>query len=136
MFDDLLKQNQSIMDAYKKMHALKESESTGGDGSAYNKYVLAKTGDLPTDPEAYKSAGVEEGLLDKAKEVGKKVLDTVGHGDDESLLADLKSKVDGEKKPSLMQAAKKVGSKILDTLGHEDDAEMTKKFAAKIGAKG
>ena len=50
MFEDMLKQNQSIMAAYK---AMQQSDDTGGDGSAYNKYLLAKTGDLPRSKEEY-----------------------------------------------------------------------------------
>lgn len=60
MFDDLMKQSQSIIEAYKKMQekqCMKEGDDTGGDGSAYNKYLLGKTGDLPKGKEAYKSAG-------------------------------------------------------------------------------
>ena len=32
---------------------VEESDDTGGDGSAYNKYLLATTGDLPRSKEAY-----------------------------------------------------------------------------------
>lgn len=35
---------------------------------------------------------VEEGMMDKAKAFGKKVLDKVGHGDDEDLIKDLQKK--------------------------------------------
>lgn len=58
-FNDLLKQNASIMEAYKKMKEsscekeIEESDDTGGDGSAYNKYLLATTGDLPRSKEEY-----------------------------------------------------------------------------------
>ena len=58
MFDDMLKANKSIMDAYKKMH-VSESDDTGGDGSAYNKYLLAKTGDLPRTKQEYENATQE-----------------------------------------------------------------------------
>lgn len=62
MFDDLLKQSASVMEAYKKMkeaeeqkkqQACAESDDTGGDGSAYNKYLLGKTGDLPRSKKEY-----------------------------------------------------------------------------------
>jgi hypothetical protein len=36
---------------------------------------------------------VDEGLMDKAKALGKKVLDKVGHGDDEDMIKDLQKKV-------------------------------------------
>jgi hypothetical protein len=58
-FNDLLKQSASIMEAYKKMKEsscekeIEESDDTGGDGSAYNKYLLATTGDLPKTKEEY-----------------------------------------------------------------------------------
>ena len=63
-FNDLLKQSASIMEAYKKMkesscsdsekkEEIEESDDTGGDGSAYNKYLLATTGDLPKSKEEY-----------------------------------------------------------------------------------
>lgn len=60
MFDDLLKQSASVMDAYKKMkeaeqakQTCSESDDSGGDGSAYNKYLLGKTGDLPRSKKEY-----------------------------------------------------------------------------------
>ena len=62
MFDDLMKQSASVMEAYKKMKEAEEQkkqetctegDDTGGDGSAYNKYLLAKTGDLPRSKKAY-----------------------------------------------------------------------------------
>lgn len=59
-YNDLLKQNASIMEAYKKMkesscekEEVAESDDSGGDSSAYNKYLLAKTGDLPKSKEEY-----------------------------------------------------------------------------------
>lgn len=45
----------AIEEAYKTM--LTEDTDTGGDGSSYNKTVLAATGDLPKDKEDYLSAG-------------------------------------------------------------------------------
>lgn len=68
MFDDLLKQSASVMEAYKKMkeeeqkkqQACAESDDTGGDGSAYNKYLLAKTGDLPRSKKEYMKVEEEE----------------------------------------------------------------------------
>ena len=67
MFDDMLKQNQSVIEAYKKMkeaeqekQACVEGDDTGGDGSAYNKYLLATTGDLPRSKEAYMKVNEED----------------------------------------------------------------------------
>ena len=37
-----------------------EEEDTGGDGSAYNKYLLGKTGDLPQTKAEYIAAGEDE----------------------------------------------------------------------------
>ena len=52
MFDDMLNQNKSIMTAYSSM-TVKESDDSGGDTSAYNKYLLATTGDLPKTKKEY-----------------------------------------------------------------------------------
>jgi hypothetical protein len=62
-FNDLLRKNASIMEAYTKMKEsscdtntkdeIEESDDSGGDASAYNKYLLATTGDLPRTKEEY-----------------------------------------------------------------------------------
>ena len=61
MFEDTMKKNKSIMDAYqavtdKTNQCAVEEEDTGGDGSAYNKYLLGKTGDLPRTKDEYVNA--------------------------------------------------------------------------------
>ena len=61
MFEELMKKNKSIMDAYaavaeKAKQCAVEEEDTGGDGSAYNKYLLGKTGDLPRTKDEYVNA--------------------------------------------------------------------------------
>lgn len=60
MYEDTMKQNQSVIEAYRKMkvaeqekQACAEGDDTGGDGSAYNKYLLGKTGDLPRSKKEY-----------------------------------------------------------------------------------
>ncbi len=71
MFDDLIKKNASIMEAYCKMKEsdscsdkeIDESDDSGGDASAYNKYLLATTGDLPRSKREYMA--VDEELLGK-----------------------------------------------------------------------
>lgn len=68
MYEDLIKQNKSITDAYLKMQEaqrqqqeqLSESDDSGGDMSSYNKYLLAKTGDLPRTKAGYMNAVNEE----------------------------------------------------------------------------
>lgn len=69
MYEDLMKQSASIIEAYKKMkeaeeqkkqETCSESDDSGGDGSAYNKYLLGKTGDLPRSKEAYMKVEEEE----------------------------------------------------------------------------
>lgn len=62
-FNQFLHKNASIIEAYKKMKEqpqqescnseIDESDDSGGDASAYNKYLLAKTGDLPRSKEEY-----------------------------------------------------------------------------------
>lgn len=62
-FNEFLRKNASIMEAYKKMKEspqqescdseIDESDDSGGDASAYNKYLLATTGDLPRTKEEY-----------------------------------------------------------------------------------
>ena len=64
MFEDTMKQNKSIMDAYaavaeKAKQCAVEEADTGGDASAYNKYLLGKTGDLPRTKDEYIKAGEE-----------------------------------------------------------------------------
>ena len=69
MYEDLLKQYKSVMDAYAKMQEkqrMAEDDSSGGDGSAYNKYVLAKTGTLP---KSYDSRLVEDVEIEQDPEV-------------------------------------------------------------------
>ena len=61
MFEQLLKKNASIIEAYQKMKEGScdspkqelDEDDDGGDASAYNKYLLAKTGDLPKSKEDY-----------------------------------------------------------------------------------
>lgn len=67
MFDDTLRQNASVIEAYKKMkeaeqeqQTCNEGDDTGGDSSSYNKYLLAKTGDLPRSKEAYMKVNEED----------------------------------------------------------------------------
>ncbi len=53
------------MDAYqavtdKTKQCAVEEEDTGGDGSAYNKYLLGKTGNLPQTKAEYIAAGEDE----------------------------------------------------------------------------
>ena len=66
MYYDLIEQNKSIIEAYEKMlqKKLTEDDETGGDGSAYNKYLLATTGDLPKSKEEYMKV-VEESEIDE-----------------------------------------------------------------------
>jgi hypothetical protein len=54
-------QHSIIMEAYKKMNekscsSVEESDDSGGDTSAYNKYLLATKGDLPKDKQEYMHA--------------------------------------------------------------------------------
>lgn len=65
MFEEMMKKNKSIMDAYqavadKTKQCAVEEEDTGGDGSAYNKYLPGKTGDLPRTKAEYIAAGESE----------------------------------------------------------------------------
>lgn len=59
MYEDTMKQNQSVIEAYKKMKVAEQEkqacaeDDTGGDPSAYNKYLLGKTGDLPLSKKEY-----------------------------------------------------------------------------------
>lgn len=58
MFEDTLRQIKTIIEAYEKVkQSVIESSDTGGDGSAYNKYLLGKTGDLPKSKYAYMAEG-------------------------------------------------------------------------------
>lgn len=50
----------------KKGHVFTESDDTGGDGSAYNKWLLAKLGDLPRTEAGYEK-GQMEGCSDEKK---------------------------------------------------------------------
>lgn len=143
MFDKLVKDNQSIMSAYaevmakKNQEALTESENSGGDTSAYNKYLLGKLGDLPRTEAGYKAGKMEEkqemeeGLLGAVKRVGQKVLDTMGHGSDEDLIKDL------QKKAGVPETGKKPEG-LKEDEDHEDEEEdkelirdMVKKTALK-----
>lgn len=59
MYEDTMKQNQSVIEAYRKMKVAEQEkqacaeDDTGGDPSAYNKYLLGKTGDLPRSKKEY-----------------------------------------------------------------------------------
>lgn len=138
MFDKLVTDNQSIISAYEAMQTkrkeevLTESEDSGGDPSAYNKYLLAKLGDLPRTKAGYEAGKMEEkeeeheeskegdlmgeGLLDKAKEVGSKVLKTLGHGSDEDLIKDL------QKKAGVPETGKKPET-VEEDADHSDEEE-------------
>lgn len=87
-----------VWDAAEKKGHVFESDDSGGDTSAYNKFLLAKLGDLPKTKEGYEKGVMEgevkEGVMDTLKAAGKKVLDTLGHKDDEELLKDLKKKAE------------------------------------------
>ena len=66
MYEDTMKQNQSVIEAYRKMKVAEQEkqacaeDDTGGDPSAYNKYLLSKTGDLPRSKEAYMKVDEED----------------------------------------------------------------------------
>lgn len=64
MYDDTMKQNASIIAAYQTVRDNAAAKpvveaDTGGDTSAYNKYLLAKTGTLPRTKAEYIAAGEE-----------------------------------------------------------------------------
>lgn len=54
MISDLLEEAADAIESQEN-----ESDDTGGDGSAYNKYLLAKTGDLPRTKQEYENATQE-----------------------------------------------------------------------------
>ena len=57
MFEDTLRLNKTIIEAYQKMTQNVAESDDGGDSSAYNKYLLAKTEKLPKSKEEYMAEG-------------------------------------------------------------------------------
>jgi len=87
------KKNEDIANVLKGLQAIQEADSEKCPDCGH-----VHTGDCKEE--------VEEGVMDKVKEFGKKALDTLGHKDDEELIKDL------QKKSGVPQTGKKPSDEV------------------------
>lgn len=106
------KANEDIMNVLRGLQAIQEAEEKCSECDC----APCKCDDTKEE--------VDEGFMDKAKEFGKKALDTLGHKDDEELIKDM------QKKAGVPQTGKKPGDEV-----KENALDLLRKYAGIQEAK-